>query len=53
MYDHPDFNYIAYNTLRMYDERLARPENAVGPPWDAIRWVIRTTSASSALTGDD
>ncbi len=40
MYDHPDFNYIAYNTLRMYDERLARPENAVGPLWDAIAGVI-------------
>ena len=21
MYDHPDFNYMAYNTIRMYDER--------------------------------
>lgn len=40
MYDHPDFNYIAYNTLRMYDERLARPENAVAPLWDAIAGVI-------------
>ncbi len=40
MYDHPDFNYIAYNTLRMYDERLARPENAVTPLWDAVAGVI-------------
>lgn len=40
MYDHPDFNYMAYNTIRMYDDRLARPENAVGSLWDAITGVI-------------
>jgi len=40
MYDHPDFNYMAYNTLRMYDERLAQPENAVSDLWDAIVGVI-------------
>lgn len=33
LYDHPDFNYIAYNTVRMYDARLAQPENAVEPLW--------------------
>lgn len=40
LYNHPDFNYMAYNTLRMYDERLARPENIVGGLWDAIVGVI-------------
>ena len=40
MYDHPDFNYIAYNTLRMYDTRLATPENANQPLWDAIAGVV-------------
>lgn len=35
-----DFNYIAYNTVRMYDRRLARAENAVGPLWDRIVEVI-------------
>jgi len=40
MYDHPDFNYIAYNTIRMYDVRLARPENAVASLWDSIAGVI-------------
>lgn len=40
MYDHPDFNYIAYNTLRMYDNRLAQPENANQPLWDSIAGVI-------------
>lgn len=40
MYDHPDFNYIAYNTLRMYDDRLAMEENVNQPLWDAIAGVI-------------
>ncbi len=40
MYDHPDFNYIAYNTIRMYDTRLARPENAVADLWESIEGVI-------------
>ncbi len=40
MYDHPDFNYIAYNTVRMYDERLAQPENRVGSLWDRIVGVL-------------
>jgi hypothetical protein len=40
LYDHPDFNYIAYNTVRMYDRRLAQPENAVLPLWERIVEVI-------------
>jgi len=40
MFDHPDFDYMAYNTLRMYDTRLARPECAVEPLWDRIVGVI-------------
>jgi len=40
MYDHPDFDYMAYNTLRMYDTRLARPEHAVGSLWDCVVGVI-------------
>ena len=40
MYNHPDFNYMAYNTIRMYDERLAQPENAIGDLWNAIVGVI-------------
>ena len=40
MYDHPDFDYMAYNTLRMYEARLARPENAVDALWDRIAGVI-------------
>lgn len=40
IYDHPDFNYIAYNTVRMYDRRLARPENAVWSLWEQIAGVL-------------
>lgn len=40
MYEHPDFNYIAYNTLRMYDERLAQPEHAVLDLWERIAGII-------------
>jgi starch synthase (maltosyl-transferring) len=40
LYDHPDFDYIAYNTLRMYDQRLARPEHAVEPLWERIVGIL-------------
>ena len=40
MYDHPDFDYIAYNTIRMYDERLAREENAVRPLWETVEDIV-------------
>lgn len=40
MYDHPDFNYIAYNTLRMYDTRLAKPENINKALWEKIAKIV-------------
>ncbi len=40
LYNHPDFNYIAYNTIRMYDIRLAEPKNTNQPLWDKIVGVI-------------
>jgi glycosidase len=40
MYDHPDFNYIAYNTVRMYDARLAQPENRVERLWDRVIGIL-------------
>ena len=40
LYDHPDFNYIAYNTVRMYSAQLARPEHVVRPLWEKITEVI-------------
>ncbi|HRE48854.1 MAG TPA: alpha-amylase family glycosyl hydrolase [Aggregatilineales bacterium] len=44
LYDHPDFNYMAYNTLRMYDTRLTNNEHGhdhrIHDLWDAIAGVI-------------
>jgi len=40
IYDHPEFNYISYNTIRMYDEKLARPENATADLWDRIAGIL-------------
>lgn len=40
LYDHPDFNYMAYNTLRMYDERFASKENIITELWDALIGAI-------------
>lgn len=40
LFDHPQFNYMAYNTLRMYDSRLAREENIVHDLWDTIVGII-------------
>lgn len=40
LYDHPDYNYIAYNTVRMYAAELARKENAVEGLWEKISEVI-------------
>lgn len=40
MYDHPDFNYIAYNTIRMYDAHLAKPEFINKPLWEKIARII-------------
>jgi starch synthase (maltosyl-transferring) len=40
LYDHPDFNYMAYNTLRFYDERLARPPQRVADLWQQIVAII-------------
>lgn len=40
MYDHPDFNYIAYNTIRMYDARFASPQCVNRPLWERIIGII-------------
>lgn len=40
LYDHPEFNYIAYNTIRMYDTRLTGQENINRPLWDKIVGII-------------
>ncbi len=40
MYDHPAFNYIAYNTIRMYSAELAQPKYANKPLWEKIVGII-------------
>jgi len=40
MYDHPAFNYIAYNTIRMYSAELAQPKFANKPLWEKIIGII-------------
>ena len=40
MYTHPVFNYIGYNTIRMYDTRLTQPEYVNRPLWDRIVGII-------------
>jgi starch synthase (maltosyl-transferring) len=51
LYDHPDFNYIAYNTLRMYDRRLAQPENRVEPLWERIVGILPHYQRSFGIDG--
>jgi len=40
MYTHPAFNYIGYNTIRMYDTRLTGPEHVNRPLWDRIIGIV-------------
>jgi len=40
LYDAPGFDYMAYNTVRMYDERLAQPEHAIQSVWEAIAGIL-------------
>lgn len=40
MYEHPQFNYIAYNTIRMYDSRLTQAQHINKPLWERIVGII-------------
>ncbi len=40
MHRHPEFNYVAYNTIRMYAEELDRPEYRNRALWDAVTGII-------------
>lgn len=40
LYDNSKFNYIAYNTVRMYDLSLAANRNRVNSLWNHIRGII-------------
>jgi len=47
----PKFNYIAYNTLRMYDTALAKAELAHRPLWDKISGIIPHYQKSFGING--
>lgn len=40
MHNHDDFNYIAYNTIRMYDNALDQPKNYNNALWNEILDII-------------
>jgi glycosidase len=40
LYNHKKFNYIAYNTVRMYDNKLMNEMNEVKDLWDNITGII-------------
>ncbi|MDQ7826634.1 MAG: alpha-glucosidase C-terminal domain-containing protein [Candidatus Eremiobacteraeota bacterium] len=47
----PQFNYIAYNTIRMYDNALAKMERANRPLWDRIRDIIPHYQKTFGING--
>lgn len=51
MYTHPDFNYIAYNTIRMYDSSLSRKSNVTTALWDTIAGIIPFYQREFAIDG--
>lgn len=40
MYDHKDYNYIAYNTVRMYEKNLAKKKYRVEDLWEYISGIV-------------
>ncbi|NLO19866.1 MAG: alpha-amylase [Ignavibacteria bacterium] len=40
LYNHPSFNYIAYNTVRMYDKELAKEKYEQKELWQKISEII-------------
>lgn len=40
LFDNKNFNYIAYNTVRMYDDELNNQSNKIAPLWDFISGII-------------
>jgi glycosidase len=51
MYTHPDFNYIGYNTIRMYDTRLTQAEYVNRPLWDKIVGIIPYYQSQFGIDG--
>lgn len=40
LFDHPDFNYISYNTIRMYDKKLNNKKYTQFKLWDYLTGII-------------
>jgi glycosidase len=51
MYTHPAYNYIGYNTIRMYDTRLTQPEYVNRPLWDRIVGIIPYYQSEFGIDG--
>ncbi|MEI8032157.1 MAG: alpha-amylase [Chlorobiaceae bacterium] len=51
MHDHEAFNYIAYNTIRMYDTALDDPETFNTPLWEEISGIIPDYQERYAIDG--
>lgn len=51
LFDHPDFNYIAYNTLRIYDPEFAKQENAIEPLWEYLSSIVPFYQESFGIDG--
>jgi hypothetical protein len=51
MYTHPAFNYIGYNTIRMYDTRLMQPEYVNRPLWERIAGIIPYYQSEFGIDG--
>jgi starch synthase (maltosyl-transferring) len=48
---HPDFNYAAYNTVRMYDDRLSRPEFVNRALWENIAGIVPHFQKTFGING--
>lgn len=51
LYDHPAYNYMAYNTLRMYDAELAQPQYVVEDLWEAIAGILPFYQETCGIDG--
>ncbi|MCB2204915.1 alpha-amylase [bacterium] len=51
LYDHSSFNYIAYNTIRIYDSRLAQIDNENRGLWNTIINIIPHYQKNFSIDG--
>ncbi|MBL7976565.1 MAG: alpha-amylase [Candidatus Kapabacteria bacterium] len=51
LYNHPSYNYVSYNTIRMYDEEMSKPEYEQHELWNTIADVIPYYVKEYAIDG--